>query len=292
MRIHLFIITIVALTNCWSAFAQSEIDSLLGPTTEETHYTTATFKSTRVINGHSIERMQAKQLDFRISHRFGEMNSGAYGFWGMDQANIHLSLEYGITDWLMAGIGRGNYEKSYDGFMKFSILRQSSGKRNMPISLSWFSSVAVNTLKFPNDGKTHYNSSRFSYVNQALIARKFNESFSLQLMPTYVHRNYVATETDYNDLVAMGIGGRYKLTKRISFNAEYYYVHKPKYPSVTTYNPLSFGFDIETGGHVFQIMVTNSVAMIEKGFIGETTGNWAKGGAHLGFNISRVFSFK
>lgn len=292
MKLTSFIIGCFVFCNCWTTSAQSDLDSLLGPIDDEIKYATATFKSTRVINGHSIERMPSRQLDFRIAHRFGEMNSGAYNLWGMDEANIHFSLEYGLNDWCMVGVGRGSYQKTYDGFTKFSILRQSSGKKTMPISLSWFSSVAVGTYEFPkNDNKKYYNSSRLSYVHQLLIARKFNENFSLQVMPTYVHRNYVATELDYNDLVSIGIGGRYKLTKRISLNAEYYYVYRNKYEPINYYNPLAIGFDIETGGHVFQIMFTNSQAMIEKGFIGETTGQWNKAGIRLGFNISRVFSF-
>jgi hypothetical protein len=206
---------------------------------------------------------------------------------------MHFSLEYGIFKWLMAGVGRGSYEKTYDGFAKFTILRQSTGAKEMPVSLSVFSSVAINSLKWVYPERTNYFSSRLSYVAQALVARKFSPSFSLQLTPTYIHRNMVATELDPNDLLAIGAGGRMKLSKRISLNAEYYYVANPKtYMSQQIYNPLSVGVDIETGGHVFQILLTNSGAMIEKGFIGETTGSWAKGDIRLGFNISRVFNLK
>jgi hypothetical protein len=275
-------------------FAQNDLMSLLGDSTAtETNYTTATFKSTRIMNGHSIERMPTGQLDFRISHRFGQLNSGSYNLWGLDQANIHFSLEYGITNWLMIGLGRGTYEKTYDGFAKFSILRQSSGARVMPVSVSLFTSIADNTLKWADLQRTNYYSSRLSYVAQVLVARKFNKAFSFQFTPTFVHRNLVATELDPNDIYAMGAGGRIKLSKRISLNAEYYYVVNSKtYMSQQIYNPMSVGIDIETGGHVFQIMVTNSLAMIEKGFIGETTGSWGKGDLHLGFNISRVFTLK
>jgi hypothetical protein len=274
--------------------AQDDLMNLLNENvSKEIILTNATFKSTRIMNGHSIERMPAKQLDVRISHRFGRINSGAYEFFGLDQANMHLSLEYGISDWLMVGIGRGNYEKTFDGFAKFSILRQSSGGKEMPLSLSVFSSAALKSLKWTDPARTNYFSSRMSYVAQVLVARKFNQSFSLQLTPSFVHRNLVATEMDPNDLYAIGAGGRMKLTKRISLNAEYYYLANPKtYMSQKVYDPLSIGLDIETGGHVFQFIFTNSVAMIEKGFIGETTGNWLKGDIHFGFNISRVFSFK
>jgi len=275
-------------------FAQDDLMNLLNENAaKETLLTTATFKSTRIMNGHSIERMPAGQLDVRISHRFGTLNTGAYNFYGLDQANMHLSLEYGIFNWIMVGVGRGNYEKTFDGFTKFSVLRQSSGAKVMPVSVSIFSSIAVNTLKWTDLTRTNYFSSRLSYVGQVLIARKFNYSFSFQLTPSYVHRNLVTTELDPNDLYALGAGGRFKLTKRISVNAEYFYLANPKsFMSQQIYNPLSVGFDLETGGHVFQFIFTNSIAMIEKGFIGETTGSWRKGDIHFGFNISRVFTLK
>lgn len=271
-----------------------DMDQLLEEAaSNSTEYATATFKSTRILNGHSIERMPGGQLDFRISHRFGQLNTGAYNLWGLDQANIHFSLEYGITDWVMLGIGRGTYEKTFDGFLKFSVLRQSKGDRNMPVSLSYFASSAVNSLKWTGPGSLDFWD-RVSYVQQLLVARKFNERLSLEINPTYVHRNMVDTELDPNDVWAVGGGARFKLTRRFSLNAEYYYIVPPRhdFQSEKTYNPLSIGVDIETGGHVFTILLTNSLAMIEKGFIGETTGTWKDGGIHLGFNISRVFALK
>jgi len=289
---------IIFLIICLGANTTEAQDDLMNLLDEEikptTDYTIATFKSTRIINGHSIERMKKKQLDVRIHHRFGRLNTGPYNFWGLDESNIHLSLEYGITDWLMVGIGRGNYQKTVDGFAKVSLYRQSKGVKNLPVSISAFTSVAVEGLKHPVEGQTYYFSNRLAYCFQVLVARKFNEKLSFQLTPSFIHYNFVPTELDPNNLPAMGAGGRVKITKRVSLNAEYFYVIKP-YANRKNYdktNSFSVGVDIETGGHVFQIMLTNSIAMIEKGFIGENTGKWNKGDIHLGFNISRVFSFK
>ncbi len=293
-KANFFILAILFSVNSY-AFAQDDLLNMLEDGAEpEISYTTATFKSTRVLNGQSIERMREKQLDFRISHRFGRINSGAYELWGLDQSNVHFSLEYGLTDWLMFGVGRGTYEKTFDGFSKVSLLRQSSGARNMPVSLSLYGSMALMAVKFSDPERTNYFSSRMSYTYQMLVARKFGPRLSMQLSPTVVHRNLVLTEMDPNDTYAIGMGGRAKLTKRLSLNAEYFYVLNPinNYPSSQTYDPLSIGIDLETGGHVFQLMFTNSLAMIEKGFITETTGRWGKGDIHFGFNISRVFSFK
>ena len=168
----------------------------------------------------------------------------------------------------------------------------------MPVRLSYLASIEAIGLNVDPAMKLNF-SSRLSYIQQIMIARKFNENLSLQLTPTFIHRNLVPQEVEKNDLFAMGIGGRYKLSKRISLNVEYYYVYRgnesainQSIPTPTKYfNPLSIGIDIETGGHVFQIMVTNAQAMREGGFIGKTTGSWSSSGIHLGFNISRVFSF-
>ncbi len=281
----------IILLGVITASAQDDLEAMLNNQTgEATSYATATFKNTRVLNGHSVEMVRPNELEFRISHRFGEINSGAYNLWGLDNAHIHFSLEYGINDWLNVGIGRGTYQKTFDGFVKARLLRQSSGDKNVPVSLTIMSSVAVNSLK--EQALQDYFSNRLSYVTGVMIARKFTNRLSLQLAPHYVHRNFVEAATDLNDLFAMGFGGRYKLTNRVSLNFEYFYIAKPigYQPSTVYYNPLSIGVDIETGGHVFQIHITNSLAMIEKGFIGETTGNWLDGGIHIGFNISRVFT--
>jgi len=285
-----FLLSLVSL----GIYAQDDLMKMLNQDSSKvTNYTTATFKSTHVMNGQSIESMPPGQLDVRISHRFGTLNTGGYNFFGLDQSNIHLSLEYGIFNWLMVGVGRGSFEKTFDGFAKFSVFRQSTGAREMPVSVSVFSSIALKTLKWTDPTRTNYFSSRLSYVWQVLVARKFNQALSFQLTPTYIHRNLVATELDPNDLYSIGAGGRLKLTKRISLNAEYYYMLNPKNNfSQQVYNPLTVGVDIETGGHVFQLFFTNSLGTIEKQFIGETTGQWKKGDIHFGFNISRVFTLK
>ena len=289
-----FLFLIIFVISSVSVNAQNEIRNLLEELADiagvDVNLTGSAFKSTRLMNGHSTERMGPAELDFRISHRFGRLNTGAYEFFGLDQANINLRLDYGITKWLMVGVGRGTYEKTFDGFAKFSIARQSGGEANLPVSVSLFSSAAYRTIK-PGAGDEYTFNERMSYVGQLLVSRRFNENFSLQLMPSVVSRNVDRTEPDL--LWAAGAGGRVKLSRSISLNAEYYYSFDPgTYLGSEVYNPLSIGFDIETGRHVFQLIFTNSLAMIEKGFIGETTGSWGKGDIHFGFNISRVFNLK
>ena len=269
---------------------EEDLLSLLGGDEEQT-YTSATFKTTRIINMHSVENAAAGVMDFRISHRFGFINTGAYDLFGLDQALMRIGLEYGVTDRLMVGFGRSNVNKAYDSFLKYKILRQGSGKSNIPISVSYFASAVCNTIKWADPNRDNYFSSRMQYTHQLLIARKFNNDLSLQLTPTLVHKNLVPTLQDKNDILAMGFGGRYKLTQRFSVNGEYNYV-LPNQITSTFYNSLSLGVDIETGGHVFQLHLTNSTSMLEPGFITESVGQWKKGGIHFGFNVSRVFTVK
>jgi hypothetical protein len=254
---------------------------------EQPNFASASFKTTRLINGHSSEQVHAGVLDMRISHRFGAINGGAYTFFGLDNATMRMALEYGAFPWLTVGLGRSTYEKTYDGFLKARIARQCSGARTFPVTINYMSSMAIKTLKFADPDKVNYKTSNYYYTHQLIVARKFSDAFSLLVAPTLVHRNLVQDSTQNHDLFSIGMGGRIKLTKRISFNAEYY--HQLNKPDGTS-NSLSFGFDIETGGHVFQLTLSNSPAMIERAFIHETTGLWNKGDIVTGFCISRNFT--
>jgi hypothetical protein len=261
-------------------------------------YTTATFKTTRIANGHSIENTGVGVLDFRVGHRFGFINQGIKDFFGLDNATTRIAFDYGITNWLMVGVGRSSYLKEYDGFVKAKLLRQRE-KGGMPFSVSYMgaASIQTNDPGLP-DSVEYYFSNRVAYVNQLLIARKFNSWLSLQLMPTHIHYNLVTFRDDPNDVVAVGIGGRLKLSNRISLTGEWYYQipsmqrHDEADPTRSTYtrNPLTIGLDIETGGHVFQLLFTNAAGITERNVVGQTTGDWSKGDIHFGFNISRVFT--
>jgi hypothetical protein len=266
--------------------AQDDLMALLEQEEENTkQYVEATFKGARLVNGHSVKTQHKNVLEFLIMHRFGTINSGAEEFWGLDQANIRLGLEYGLTDNLNIGIGRSSFNKVIDAFLKYRALRQSN---KAPVTITLFGSAVKNTNQDLPEEVTQQN--RFSYTFQALIARKFNKNLSIQLSPTFIQRNLVSSEDDANQLIALGIGSRYKLSNRVSLNLEYY-------PQLTDYseafqNALAIGFDIETGGHVFQVHVTNAQQMNEPGFIGETMGDFFDGDVHYGFNISRVFDLK
>jgi len=269
----------------------SDLESMLEQegTIPKKAYTTATFKTTRIANGHSIENTAKGVLDFRISHRFGQLDEGIKNFFGLDNAVTRIGADYGVTDWLMVGLGRSTHLRDYDGFAKVKILRQTDDN-TMPVSLNYLGSISIqdNDVTIP-EGSDYPFSNRVAYVNQLLVARKFSNWLSLQIMPTHIHYNFVQYRNEPNDVLAIGLGGRIKLSNRIAFTGEYYYL-LPDNKLRETRNSLTLGFDIETGGHVFQLMFTNSTGINERTAIGQTTGRWDKGDIHFGFNISRIFT--
>lgn len=276
-----------------SAWSQSGNNgSLLSLLDEEnsTDHITNAFKSTRVINSQSMEMLSAGTMDFRILHRFGEISQGGYEMFGLDQATMRLGFDFGITPNLMAGFGRSTNKKEVDGFVKYRILWQSTGRRNIPLSLVWVSGMTMNGLKDPigvEEVPVTF-SRRLAYYHQLIIGRKFNDWLTLQITPALVHRNIVANRLEPNELYAIGFGGRFKFTKRVAFVWDYSYLIN-RFPADLNSNPLSLGFDIETGGHVFQLHFSNAVGMNERAYLTDDNGAWLKGEIRFGFNLSRVF---
>ncbi len=263
-----------------------------GPT--EGDYTFATFKGSHIINGQSVETRRKGELEFIFSHRFGLINEGAYKLWGLDESVTRLGLEYGLTDRLGFGIGRTSVDKTFDGYVRYKALRQKD--KGAPVTVTAMGTVTYKTL--PNEDDDPVLASelkaedRLAYVAQLMIARKFTTKLSLQLNPIFVHRNTVDQDVENNDDLALGFAGRYKITRSIALSAEYTLRLNAKEnqpPDYVRYDAVGFGIDIETGGHVFQLIFTNTLGMFERYTVTETYHNFFDGDIHFGFNISRSF---
>ena len=251
-------------------------------------YISSTFKGKKVVNGQSVEILSKGVLQFQIQHRFGTLNSGFYNLFGLDNSQIRLGFDYGIKDWMSIGIGRSSALKTIDASAKLKLKRQSKGSKEFPFTLVTNSAIYVKQYRWGETKEETFElSNQLSFAHQILIARKINRDLSVQLSPTLVHYNLV-NYAEKNDRISLGFGARQKLTNRISVNAEYFMQINGKINN----DVLSFGFDIETGGHVFQLHLSNSPAMIESSFIHETKGDWEQGDIYFGFNISRVFTIK
>ena len=292
MRLPLFVLSFFSATYL---FAQDDLLSLLGKDSVPVEYTTASFKTTRVINGHSLENTAHGVMDVKIQHRFGLLSQGTSNFFGLDEATIRIGLDYGLTDRIMIGIGRSSFEKTLDGFVKYKLLRQCDSGCGMPITLAILVSGSMTTLAAKDvpwygEGRTDYFTHRLSNSIQLIFGRKFSKNFTFQFMPGVVHRNLVTSPREKNDILFVGAAGRYKLTRRLALNGECFYILPEQGWRSDFQSSVSFGFDIETGGHVFQLHFTNSKGMYERAYIAETSQNFFKGDIMYGFNISRVFT--
>ncbi len=245
-----------------------------------------TFYSTRVVTAQTVEITGKGSMDFRVNHRFAPLNLGFYDLFGLDFVSARIGFDFGIAKNLMVGIGRTGTNKETDGFIKYRLLQQSSGTSNIPVSVSILGSMMYRNIKMDPALKVT-TSDRMYYAAQLMIARKLNEHTSIQVSPTYVHYNRIINLTGgAKDLFSIGLLARQRISRKVSINAEYF-IQTKKFDG--TYNPLSIGVDINTGGHVFQLHFTNSTGMNEHTFIHETFGSWGKGDIRYGFNISRIF---
>ena len=280
------IVLVFIMLSSFLVKAQDDLLSLLG--SDEPMYVTSTFKGKKIVNGQSVEILSKGVLQFQIQHRFGTLNSGFYNLFGLDNSQIRLGFDYGIKDWMSIGIGRSSALKTIDASAKLRLKRQSKGSKEFPFTLVTNSAIYVKQYRWSETKEETFElSNQLSFAHQILIARKINRDLSVQLSPTLVHYNLV-NYAEKNDRISLGFGARQKLTNRISVNVEYFMQIHGKINN----DVLSFGFDIETGGHVFQLHLSNSPAMIESSFIHETKGDWEQGDIYFGFNISRVFTIK
>jgi hypothetical protein len=297
-------------------FVVAQTDDLLSlvedaPKKNEPVY--ATFKTYRLGNAQTIETVKKNHLDFRIAHRFGNIynsdqdnpiNQTFQSFFGFDAIiDVRFSFDYGLTDDITLGIGRSSMGKLLDGSFKWKLLKQTSNFR-MPVSVTFFGDMgytfAPTSVIYAGINKTFPTNElhRFNYVSQFIIASKINKSISVEILPTYMHRNFITQrinanndKEDMNAFFSLGIGGRIKMTKRVCLIGDYFYNFAPFYQNNTKASmPLSFGVELETGGHVFSLFFTNAGGLIENNFLPYTYDKWTKGQIKFGFNISRTFA--
>ncbi len=256
-----------------------EIDSI--PT--KTEYVEPAFKALQIVTGQSTKLASKNEWYIVVAHRFGDISTGFKNFLGLDEASTKLGVIYGVTDKVSLSLSRETNMKTFEGGIKFQLIQQ---KENIPVSIVGYQVMAVNTdLKKDNYPHLQFGN-RLSYLSQALISRRFNNKLSLQLTPSYVHKNLYDPNIENKNGFITGLGSRYKISKRVSINAEYFV----NFDNNSFYkNPLSLGVDIETGGHIFQLLFSNSQLNSDIGYLTNATGKWQKGQIFFGFNLYRVF---
>jgi hypothetical protein len=266
------------------SFSQDDLLSEIDTASTEKIKVESAFKALKIVNLESTKLAAKGDLYFVVAHRFGSIQDGFEGAYGLDNAVTQIKFLYGLRDWLTLGAARS--ELAYDFSGKY--LLKSQEKDGFPFAIAGFTSLAINnTLKESNYPKMNFDN-RLIYVTQILMSRKFNSKLSLELAPTFFHENFVIDDNQENSQYAVAMGGRYKFAKRWSVNVDYA-AHLNRASTSQFNDPLSIGVDIETGGHVFQMHFSNSQGMHEAGFLGNTTGDWSAGDIFFGFNLLRVF---
>jgi hypothetical protein len=267
-------------------FSQEDLLSEIDTATEKPLYASAVFKGLKVINFESTKLVAKGGFNFIVSHRFGTVKNGFQNLFGLDEAVTHLNFVYGLSEHINISASRSSNQKIYEVATKFRLVNQQAGK--MPFTVVGYTSVLANTaLDSDNLPKLEFKH-RLSYVAQLLVSRKMNNNLSLILSPTFFHDNYLTDDFQENSQYGVGFGGRYKLGKRWSLNTEYG-VHLNRSENSLYKNPFSIGVDLETGGHVFQLLFTNSQSMNTNGVFGTSTGEWGESDVYFGFNLARSF---
>lgn len=268
------------------ANAQDDLFNEIDTDSVGDQYATAAFKGLKVVNFESTKLVAKQELTLIVSHRFGSIENGIDTFFGLDDAVTRINFVYGITDAINIGFSRSSFQKIYEASAKYRLVRQKDD--GFPFTIVGFNSILINTaLEKENLPKLEF-SDRLGYTAQVIISKKVSSKLSLEIAPTFFHDNFVAYDEQHNSQYAIGFGGRQKLGKRWSINLDYG-LHLNRADNSPFKNPLSIGFDLETGGHVFQMHFSNAQAMNTNGFLGQATGDWSDGDIYFGFNLSRVF---
>lgn len=266
-----------------AASAQDDLLTEINSTAVGDTYATAVFKGLQVVTLQTTKMPAKKEFYFVVSHRFGSVKDGISEFFGFDMATTKIGGIYGVTGWLAVSASRHTLLKVYETSLKYRMARQSDV---FPMDIVGYNTVDINTfLDEDNYPKLEF-ADRLSYISQLIVSRKFSDRFSLELVPSFIHKKLYDPAIENDNQFSLGSGGRMKLTKRLSLNLEYVYnFDKPDFYK----NPLSVGLDVETGGHIFQLLFTNSQPMTESGYITQASGDWGKGDFFFGFNLYRVF---
>jgi hypothetical protein len=272
----------------FSLFSYSQDDLLdeLEGDTKVDNTVIAAFDALKIINLESTKIAGKSDFYFLIAHRFGSIKNGFDDLFGLDQATIKFSFFYGISDQLTLGVARSEFRKTYDFSAKYRLKRQV--KNGFPFTIVSFNTIAINTNLDKDDLPKLEFQNRLTYLTELLISRKFNKDLSLQISPIFIHENFVFDTNQDNSLFALAIGGRHRISKNLALTAEYGH-HFNRAPGSLFENPVSVGLDVQVGGHVFQLIFSNSQQLNDSHYITNSTGDWFDGDFFFGFNLYRVF---
>jgi len=282
-KFYFFVITL--LFGCFTFGQNSLLNEISAESDYENTFQMPAFKAMKVVNNQSTKLAGKGDLYLYVGHRFGAIKGGIGSLFGLDYANTKIEMLYGLFSEVQVGFSRESFKKTYNLHVKYGIKKQTS---SFPVSIVGYNSINLDTSLDENVYPNRNYNERYVYISQLLVSRRFSDNFSLQLSPSVIKHNFLTTQakTDYN--YVLNTGSRLKISKRSSFNIDYSY-HLNRLKNSIEKNVLSVGVDMETGGHVFQLLFSNTQASDEAGVLTGAEGDWLKGDVFFGFNILRVF---
>ncbi|WP_236548007.1 DUF5777 family beta-barrel protein [Polaribacter septentrionalilitoris] len=292
---HFFLILTCIFFVDFNANAQDLLKKLDKEFTNIPLYEIATFKTTRIGLGQSIETRKKGALEISLYNRYWDKPNTQSQSFLADEVNTRYGLAFSFSDNFTIGFGYSNFDKISDGYLKYRIIRQRINSKKMPISITLVQNFSHRKFKNTNANLYSPNSSenRYAFSTQALIARKFSPELSLQVAPTFIHRATPNSSNDSKSQFAIGFGGRQKIGAHTSIVSEYFYVANT-IKSMGTFNSFLVGINWEVSDLMLQFHLTNARNFAEDTFISQTTNNFnfKDPNLHFGFNATFILHTK
>jgi hypothetical protein len=287
MNLYKIALSVVTFLSFSLTFAQDDLLNELNTTTEsKKEVETAAFKGLQIATMQSTKLAAKGEWYFLVSHRFGDLTDGLDNFFGLDNALTKIGGLYGATNWLTVGLSRHTLNKNYELTAKYKLANQEVN--GFPVTIVGYNTMDINTKLSDEEFPALQGTDRLAFSTQLPISRKFSNTFSMELNPIYIHKNLYDPLFEEKDNFLLAAGGRYKLSNRVSLNLEY--AARLNATETSFYhNPITLGVDIETGGHVFQLLFSNSQAMNDVSYFTNANGITEGKGIYFGFNLYRVF---
>lgn len=248
---------------------------------EETKLPIQLFHSTHSVILPTTETLQQGNLEFEVSHRFlPTVSDGSKNLFGFDgPANIKLALSYGITDDLVAAISRSNVNDNLEMIFKYRAIEFENDF--FPVVVAVRGAAVWNTDATGRDAGSNMN---FQYYGQLVLNSMIDKKLGIGIVPSYLYNSNIYCPCKKYS-ITLGTNIQYYVSSLFSLLAEWN-------PTLTgfrnKYDSMSFGFELETGGHFFKIIFTNNSNLNTSQYLGGsdldiTAKNW-----RIGFNITRL----
>jgi hypothetical protein len=252
----------------------------------EKESTEESFNGPVLINNQTVDKVPKREFEVSYQQRFGRIQNDADMFGLFSPSNLRLGLDYGIGRRISIGVGATEQKRIYDLNLKYILFRQDRIGR-MPVTIAYFGEVARSGLcndNFINAEGRYDPLYRLSYFHELMVARKWNEQFSLQAAFTYSHFNLIETNK-VNANFGVSFLGSCKLSTKAALIADLDY---PVAQICLDHSKPNIGVGVEFTGstNTVQLFVTTANNIVNDELRVENSNDLFKREFLIGFNLS------